>query len=127
MDFKKIDDIYKIIIDKVQLDKLWKWMSPDILEAFDWLIDEVNEAKHEYINKKQVFLEDELWDILWTILRIIELSDQEKVINKDKILHRIEKKFSQRTYGLRDWLKWNDIKKEQKIELKKEQDLLDNL
>jgi hypothetical protein len=35
-------------------------MSPDILEAFDWLIDEVNEAKHEYINKKQVFLEDEL-------------------------------------------------------------------
>jgi hypothetical protein len=74
-----------------------------------------------------VFLEDELWDILWTILRIIELSDQEKVINKDKILHRIEKKFSQRTYGLRDWLKWNDIKKEQKIELKKEQDLLDNL
>jgi hypothetical protein len=35
-------------------------MSPDTLEAFDWLIDEINEAKEEYNNKKQVYLEDEL-------------------------------------------------------------------
>jgi hypothetical protein len=35
-------------------------MSPDTLEAFDWLIDEVSEAKDEYNAKKTVYLEDEL-------------------------------------------------------------------
>lgn len=127
MDFQKINDVYKIILDKCELDKSWRWMSPDTLEAFDWLIDEINEAKEEYNNKKQVYLEDELWDVLWTVLRMIELIHQEWFIDKNRILERIEKKFSKRTYGLRDWLKWADIKKEQKIELKKEQDLLDNL
>lgn len=127
MDLKKIDNIYKIILDKVELDNKWVGLTPDVLKAFEWLSDEINEAKVEYLNKKQVYLEDELWDIIWCTLRLIELLDQKWHINKNNILNRLEKKYSQRTYWIKEWLCWDDIKNKQKVELKNEQELLDNL
>ena len=52
MDFQQINDVYKIILDKCELDKSWRWMSPDTLEAFDWLIDEINEVSCKKSPKK---------------------------------------------------------------------------
>jgi NTP pyrophosphatase (non-canonical NTP hydrolase) len=51
-------------------------MTTDVLESFDWLIEEIDEAKEEYKLNKQVYLEDELCDIVWTVLRITELLDK---------------------------------------------------
>ena len=123
MDFQKINDVYKIILDKCELDKSWRWMSPDTLEAFDWLIDEINEAKEEYNNKKQVYLEDELWDIFWDYMCLLQSLEQEKMINSKKVFERCYKKFSERLWADWDGVSWQEIKKKQKEELKTEHNL----
>lgn len=126
MDISNFEKILKIAQDKIDYDTSWKsWMDPDVLLAFDWLIDEAQEAKEEYINKKQVYLEDELCDIYWTIIRITELLSQENAIDKNRIFQRIEKKYSGRVYWLQEWKTWNEIKQTQKAELLEEQTDLD--
>jgi len=127
MKTEKLNEILKIVEDKVKMDLAWKsWMTIDINESFDWLIDEVEEAKEEFRDNKQVYLEDEICDIIWTILRISKLLDAQWVIDSDRIFDRVIKKYSQRVYWLQEWKKWDDIKKVQKIELLKEQTNLEN-
>lgn len=126
MKTEKLNDMLKVIDHKVTMDLEWKWMSPDTTEAFEWLIDEVEEAIIEYKNKKTVYLEDELWDVVWSIFRVIELIDREWLIKKERIFDRAIKKFSERTYGLEEWKAWDDIKRVQKKELLDEQNKLEN-
>lgn len=127
MKTEKLIEILKIVDDKVKMDLAGtSWMTIDILESFDWLIEEVDEAKDEYIDKKQVYLEDEICDIVWTILRISKLLDAQWVIDSNRIFDRIIKKYSGRVYWLQQWKTWDEVKKVQKIELLKEQTNLEN-
>jgi hypothetical protein len=89
-------------------------------------IDEIYESVDEYRNKNKVFLESEIWDIFWCILRLVELLDREWAIEKDKIFDRIITKYSQRVEGLQVWTDWEQIKKSQKIELIDEQEKVNN-
>lgn len=125
----KIDQLQKIINlvwEKVNLDEQWKWIDPSVLDAFDMTIDEIYESVDEYRNKNKVFLESEIWDIFWCILRLVELLDREWAIEKDKIFDRIITKYSQRVEGLQVWTDWEQIKKSQKIELIDEQEKVNN-
>lgn len=125
----KIDQLQKIINlvwEKVNLDEQWKWIDPSVLDAFDMTIDEIYESVDEYRNKNKVFLESEIWDIFWCVLRLVELLDREWAIEKDKIFDRIITKYSQRVEGLQVWTDWEQIKKSQKIELINEQEKVNN-
>lgn len=125
----KIDQLQKIINlvwEKVNLDEQWKWIDPSVLDAFDMTIDEIYESVDEYRNKNKVFLESEIWDIFWCVLRLVELLDREWAIEKDKIFDRIITKYSQRVEGLQVWTDWEQIKKSQKIELIDEQEKVNN-
>lgn len=122
---KKFEEMFEIIKHKVTMDLEGRWMSPDTLEAFDWLIDEVSEAKDEYNAKKTVYLEDELWDVIWSVFRVIELIDREWIVKKERIYDRVIKKYTERVYGLEAWKAWDDIKKVQKKELLEEQTALE--
>jgi NTP pyrophosphatase (non-canonical NTP hydrolase) len=127
MKTEKLNEILKIVEHKVTMDLEWRsWSNPSVESAFDWLIDEIEEAKEELVAKKKVYLEDELWDVVWTILRIIELLDRDDSVDKSRIFDRVIKKYSERVYGLDEWKKWNDIKKIQKAELLEEQTNLEN-
>lgn len=127
MKTEKLNEILKIVEHKVTMDLEWRSGSdPSVESAFDWLIDEIEEAKEEYHADKKVYLEDELCDVVWTILRIIEILDRDNKIDKTRIFDRVIKKYSQRVYGLEEWKLWNDIKKVQKKELLEEQNKLDN-
>ena len=127
MKTEKLNEILKIVEHKVTMDLEWRSGSdPSVESAFDWLIDEIQEAKEEYDADKKVYLEDELCDVVWTILRIIEILDRNNKIDKTRIFDRVIKKYSQRVYGLEEWKLWNDIKKVQKKELLEEQNKLDN-
>ena len=77
MKTEKLNEILKIVEHKVTMDLEWRsWSDSSVEAAFDWLLDEIEEAKEELVAKKKVYLEDELCDIVWTILRIIEILEK---------------------------------------------------
>lgn len=119
------------MLDKIQkiIQKRINYFSKNKLDFFKWnetffeeILKEIKEAKDEVKENNSVYLEDELWDILWDYLCIIEaLKVEWKIESFEKVLERCYKKFSERineeTWESRDW---KEIKKIQKEELKKE-------
>lgn len=127
MKTEKLNEILKLVEHKVNMDTNGtSWITPSVMSAINWLVDEIDEAKEEYIEKKQVYLEDELCDVVWSIFRMIEIMDRENSVNKSRIFDRVIKKYSERIWWLEQWKKWNDIKKIQKAELLEEQTNLEN-
>lgn len=127
MKTEKLNEILKLVEHKVTMDANGiSWITPSVMSALDWLIDEIDEAKEEYIEKKQVYLEDELCDVIWSIFRMIEIMDRENSVDKTRIFDRVIKKYSERINWLENWKQWNDIKKVQKAELLEEQTNLEN-
>ena len=97
----------------------------------EWLlnaiVDEVQEVKEEIKPNNIAHLEDELSDILWGWLTIVEkLKDEGYVRSHEAILERGLKKYEQRILSLkgdeRDHAIWKEVKAKQKEELKKERD-----
>ncbi len=95
----------------------------------DWLlnaiVDEVQEVKEEIRANNVAHLEDELSDILWGWLTIIEkLKDKGYVTSHETILKRALKKYEERILPLngdkKDNIIWKEVKARQKEELEKE-------
>ena len=95
----------------------------------EWLlnsiIDEVKEVKDEIKPNNVAHLEDELSDILWGWLTLVEkLKDRGYVTSHEAILQRALKKYEQRILPLkgdeRDDAIWKEVKARQKEELERE-------
>lgn len=99
-----------------------KWFYKWYKTYIEWIDDEVEEVKEEIKENNSVYLEDELWDIFWDYMCLLNSLDQSKMIDKDKVFERCYKKFSWRLKP--DWNNqdelWNDIKVKQKKELLEE-------
>jgi NTP pyrophosphatase (non-canonical NTP hydrolase) len=86
--------------------------------------EELEEAKEEYKENNSIYLEDELWDVLWTYLCLLySLENEWKITDVDKVFERCYEKFIERVWengdNYWDWL-WDEIKKKQKERKKKE-------
>jgi NTP pyrophosphatase (non-canonical NTP hydrolase) len=99
----------------------------------EWLIgellSEVDEVKEEIKENNTPLLEDELGDILWSWLILIQkLKAKGLVTSHENIIKRALKKYQQRITPLKgnkeDCEIWKRVKEKQKLELKKE---LDNM
>ncbi len=97
----------------------------------DWLlnaiVEEVQEVKEEIRPNNVAHLEDELSDILWGWLTIVEkLKDKGYVTSHEAILQRGLKKYEERILSLkgdeRDHAIWKEVKAWQKEVLEKERD-----
>ena len=97
----------------------------------DWLlnaiVEEVQEVKEEIHPNNVAHLEDELSDILWGWLTIVEkLKDEGYVTSHEAILERGLKKYEERILALkgdeRDHAIWKEVKMKQKEELERERD-----
>lgn len=102
----------------------YKWS----ISYFNWIIWEIEEAREENKENNTVYLEDELWDIFWDYMCLLNSLEVEWKINSiDKVFERAYKKFSWRVKNewsnMWDWLK---IKEKQKKELKKEHNSIYN-
>ncbi len=95
----------------------------------DWLlnaiVDEINEVKDEIRPNNVAHLEDELSDILWGWLTLVEkLKDRGYVTSHEAILQRALKKYEERILPLkgdkRDKAIWKEVKARQKEELERE-------
>lgn len=92
---------------------------------YDGILDEMEEVRFEIQSWKKVFLEDELGDVFWDYICLIENLDVEGKISKEKVFERCWSKFSERLNidGSNNG-NWQEIKQKQKDQLKKEQDSL---
>ena len=85
---------------------------------------ELEEVEKELKKDNSVYLEDELWDVLWDYLCLLNsLKEKWYITSIDKIIERSYNKFVWRIWENADckWLKsWDEIKKIQKEELKDE-------
>jgi len=89
---------------------------------------ELDEAEQE-INTNKVYLEDELWDVLWDYLCLLNsLKKEWKIDSLEKVIERAFTKYSWRineqTWDY-NW-SWQEIKQKQKEKLLEEIKNLDN-
>jgi len=89
------------------------------------LLSEVDEVKEEIKENNAPLLEDELGDILWGWLILVQkLKAKGLVSSHENIIKRALKKYQQRVISLkgdeRDHDIWKNVKEKQKLELKKE-------
>lgn len=124
---KDIEKVLKLAETRVDflhnVDDRWfyKWYQTYI----EWLDDEIEEAKEEVKENNSVHLEDELWDVFWDYMCLLNSLEQSNMIDKKKVFERCFKKFSGRIKE--NWENqgelWNDIKAKQKTELLEEHNL----
>lgn len=88
----------------------------------DALSDEIVEVRAELDSNRQCFLEDELGDLLWDFVCLIEHLELEGKINKKQVFKRALKKYSERVTFRAEDETWESIKKKQKVELQQELD-----
>lgn len=107
--------------------------SVDTKKYFWYLIDEVNEAHKEIKDNNKVYLENELWDIIYVYLHNLEKLQRDGRIDKINVLERAFKKFSEKLKPCEEaqefsyWKEnkhWEAIKLKQKQEMKEEHEKL---
>ena len=82
--------------------------------------------KVEFEEEKRVYLEDELGDVFWDYICLLESLEQTGKISKQKVFERCYTKFSERlnvTDGS-DNGDWQEVKKKQKERIMSEQNSL---
>jgi len=90
------------------------------------IIEEIDEMKYEIKPNNSVYLEDELWDIFWNYMCLLNSFEQEWLIsNQEKVFERCYKKFSERIEEVRkvhpnEASTWKKIKEKQNIEKENE-------
>ena len=123
---KELEKLIELVAYKHQLDLKRgeaKYMDSEWL--LNAIVDEVQEVKEEIKPNNIAHLEDELSDILWGWLTIVEkLKDEGYVRSHEAILERGLKKYEQRILSLkgdeRDHDIWKEVKARQKEELERQ-------
>jgi len=123
---EEMKKLIALVAHKHQIDL--KRAEPKYMDS-DWLLqamrDEIDEVKEEIKPNNMAHLEDELSDILWGWLSLIEnLKDEGYVGSHEAIIQRGLKKYEERILSLygdeRDHAIWREVKAKQKVALEKE-------
>jgi len=119
-------ELIKLVNYKHELDL--KRAEPKYMDS-NWLLqamrDEIDEVKEEIQPNNKAHLEDELSDILWGWLSLIEnLKDEGYVGSHEAIIERGLNKYEDRILPLygdeRDHEVWREVKAKQKVALEEE-------
>ncbi|SFV62121.1 MazG-related protein [hydrothermal vent metagenome] len=120
---KKIIDLVskKCNLDKTREDK--DLMNPHWL--LDAIVQEAKEVKEEIRPNNRAYLEDELGDILWGWLALVEKLKRDGFVGgHEDIFRRTLKKYEERIEPLdgtmRDYERWKEVKAKQKEALEEE-------
>lgn len=124
MIYQNLQDIHTLAKNRIQfLREYWdgnffKWSST----FFDGILEEMNEVREELISWKQIYLEDELGDVFWDYICLLETLQKEWKIDVSNVFKRCYIKYSERL-NLNGSNKgdWKQVKKEQKQRLELEQ------
>ncbi len=114
------EKLQEIAIIKAQRDLQGNWyQGPETY--INSLVEETYEVKAEITSNRQCNLEDELGDLLWNVACLLEHLDITGDIDKNEVLKRAIKKYSERVvYDRLNDETWESIKEKQKLELEAE-------
>ena len=124
-----MDDLKEIIELAEYKSKIDKKRGEEKYFDFNWLLNEISnellEVKEEIKPKNIPYLEDELGDILWGwIILVQKLKEQNLVTSHQNILQRALKKYQERILPLNgdksDYEIWQRVKESQKEALRDE-------
>lgn len=111
-----VQELENIAKAKVERDLQGTW-SQGSITYLNGIYDELEEVKAELASNRQCFLEDELGDVLWDYLCMLQHMQLEGKISADKVFERAIKKYSERVTERQENETWNDVKQRQKKEL----------
>ena len=114
-----LNELEKIAEVKSQRDLEGTWFN-DCGTYLQAMIEEVAEVQTEIIANKQCFLEDELGDLLWNFVCILQHLELEHKIDKRKVYERAVKKYKERVTERNPEDSWDSVKKQQKLDLELE-------
>ena len=123
---KELKELVKLVAYKHQVDlKRGEAKYMDTNWIAQSIVDEVEEVKEEIKPNNKAHLEDELTDILWGWLTLVEnLKDRGYVESHESIIERALKKYEERILPLygdaRDDGIWQEVKRKQKETLERE-------
>ena len=125
---KELEKLIELVAHKHKIDLKRgeaKYMDSEWL--LNAIVDEVQEVKEEIKPNNIAHLEDELSDVLWGWLTIVEkLKDEGYVRSHEAILERGLKKYEERILALkgdeRDHAIWKEVKERQKEKLERQRD-----
>ena len=115
-----LNKLIKLSQRKLEIDKQNTWSdgSQTYVEAIK---NEIKEAEDEIDNANKILLEDELADILWDYLNILQNLEDENKIDVNSVFERAEQKYSERIEAIENDVSWSEIKAKQKEELQNKQ------
>ena len=115
-----LNKLIKLSQKKLEIDKQNTWSdgSQTYVEAIK---NEIKEAEDEIDNGNKILLEDELADILWDYLNILQNLEDENKIDVNSVFERAEQKYSERIEAIENDVSWSEIKAKQKEELQNKQ------
>lgn len=113
---KKLNEIAKV---KVNKDLKGTW-SEGSITYLNGMYDELEEVTKELNSGRQCYLEDELGDVLWDYLCMVQYLELEEKVLVSKVFDRVVKKYSERVITLEEGETWGDVKARQKIKLQSE-------
>lgn len=105
--------------DKAEKDLKGEWYQ-GYQTYLDALSDEILEVKAELELERRCFLEDELGDLLWNTVCLLEHLELAGKIDKNQVFRRAVIKYSERVIERQKGETWNDVKSRQKQALKNE-------
>lgn len=114
-----ITKLLEIVNEKHLNDNQHDW-SNDSTTFISEIKSELHEVEEEIRLGRSCFLEDELGDVFWDFLNLLQCLENENKIDIDRVFERSFQKYSERWTALQVGTSWNEIKLEQKRKLEME-------
>ena len=81
--------------------------------------NELAEVRSELNKHRRVYLEDELADVLWDYVNVLQALAKEQGIDPQRVLHRACQKYQERVTAIEQGQPWDEVKHRQSVELAK--------
>jgi NTP pyrophosphatase (non-canonical NTP hydrolase) len=119
MNSENISKLFVLVESKIKIDEKADW-SEGSTTYFQELKKEIDEVSIELDSNRQCYLEDELGDVFWDYLNLLQNLEAEGKILTEKVFERASKKYEERLAAISSGSSWTSIKAKQKLELETE-------
>jgi NTP pyrophosphatase (non-canonical NTP hydrolase) len=116
MNSENISKLFALVEIKIEIDEKADW-SKGSTTYFQELKKEIDEVSDELDSNRQCYLEDELGDVFWDYLNLLQNLEAEGKILIEKVFERASKKYDERLAAISSGSSWVSIKAKQKQEL----------
>ena len=113
-----LEPLMDLVSRKSKIDQSSGW-SDGSSTCLAELKKEIDEAEVEIKHGNVVYMVDELGDVLWDYLNLVNCLNHEVGVSLEEILLRCNEKYQERISGIESGQTWQDIKTHQKERLKK--------